>query len=323
MSLSGFTVRNDLAFVFPGQGSQSVGMLADLSDAYSSVAETFAAASTVLGIDLWDLIANGPVDELNLTQNTQPAMLCAGVALWRVWLKRGGPRPGFMAGHSLGEYTALTCSGALAFEDAVRLVATRGRLMQEAVPAGQGGMAAILGLEEAQLERVCEQAAEDQVVATANYNSPGQLVIAGHAQAVERAVALAKQAGAKRALPLAVSGPFHCSLMAPAADRLRQSLEAVDIVVPQIPVIQNADVESYEDPDEIRAALIRQLSNPVRWSATIIEVMQRGAATVAECGPGKVLAGLNRRIDRKLGSLALHDAASIDAGLNTLRGDVS
>lgn len=312
--------REDIAFVFPGQGSQSVGMLDDIDDTDRVVRDTFAMAADVLGFDLWTLIAEGPAEALSLTSNTQPAMLCAGVALWRLWLDRGGARPGLMAGHSLGEYTALTCAEAIAFEDALNLVATRARLMQEAVAPGEGAMAAIIGLDGEQIEPICEQAAQGQIVAPANYNSPDQIVVAGHAEAVQRAIELAKKAGARRAIPLVVSGPFHCALMQPAAERLREHLEALPIRRPQVPVIHNADVAAHSDCDAIRRALIRQLSMPVRWSDTIAEMANRGVQTVVECGPGKVLAALNRRITRGLHSLSLWDNRSIQAGLQALGG---
>ena len=287
-----------LAIVFPGQGSQSPGMLSALATDYSQVVDTFELASDVLGYDLWQLVLDGPADELNETDKTQPAMLAAGVAVWRVWQDAGGADPVLMAGHSLGEYTALVCAGALDFQDAVSLVAERGRCMQSAVPAGSGAMAAILGLEDAAVAAVCEQASEGEVVSPVNYNSPGQVVIAGRTEAVLRAMALAKEAGARRALQLPVSVPSHCALMRPAAERFAVHLKETAIDTPQIPVIQNVDVTAHTSPDSIRDALERQLHSPVQWVRTVQAMVAGGATSVVECGPGKVLAALMRRIDR-------------------------
>lgn len=310
-----------LAFVFPGQGSQSVGMLAELAVAYPDVRQTFGRASEVLGYDLWDLVQSGPETGLNQTHKTQPAMLAAGFAVWRVWQARRGAMPAMMAGHSLGEYTALVCAGALDFNDAVRLVAERGRYMQEAVPAGEGAMAAILGLEDAQVIQVCADAAVApgaslaEVVAAVNFNSPGQVVVAGTAAAVARAVELAKQAGAKRALMLPVSVPSHCLLMKPAADRLAALLQTVALKTPEIPVINNADVAVCVEADKIRDALVRQLYNPVRWVETIRAMANAGVKNLVECGPGKVLAGLNKRIERDMTALPVFDPATLDEAL--------
>src|SRR3569623_59268 len=287
------------AFIFPGQGSQSVGMLAALAEAYPEVQATFATASAVLGYDLWTLVQNGPQEELNRTDKTQPAMLAAGVAVWRVWQRRGGAQPAHMAGHSLGEYTALVCAGALALEQAVAAVAERGRYMQEAVPAGQGAMAAILGLDDAAVLAACEAAAQGEVVSAVNFTAPGQVVIAGASAAVARAVELAKQAGAKRAVVLPVSVPSHCSLLRPAAERLAAHLEQLDFRAPAIPVINNVDVAATQAPRAIREALVRQLENPVRWEETIQSLAQCGVRAAVECGPGKVLSGLNKRIARE------------------------
>lgn len=306
------------AFIFPGQGSQSVGMLSGLADAQPEVAACFAAASDALGYDLWALVQNGPDEELNRTDKTQPAMLTAGVAVWRVWQQRSGARPAFMAGHSLGEYTALVCAGALSLEQAVAAVAERGRYMQEAMPAGQGAMAAILGLEDAAVIDVCQTAAQNEVVSAVNFNSPGQVVIAGHHAAVMRAVELAKQGGAKRAAILPVSVPSHCSLMKPAADRLAAYLEKLDIKTPAIPVINNVDVVAEQNPAAIRKALVRQLISPVRWTETVGALAQRDIRAVVECGPGKVLAGLNKRIDREMTALPVYNAASLDEALSAL-----
>lgn len=301
-----------LAFVFPGQGSQAVGMLADLAAAHPQVQETFAQASGVLGYDLWQKVQEGPADELNQTHVTQPAMLAAGVAAWRVWQAVGGATPAVMAGHSLGEYSALVCAGSLAFEDGIALVADRGRFMQEAVPPGTGAMAAILGLEDEAVIGVCDKAAQGQVVSAVNFNSPGQVVVAGNAEAVQRAVELAKEAGAKRAVVLPVSVPSHCSLMEPAAKRMQARLAEVSLQAPAIPVINNADVATPTDPDAIRDALVRQLHSPVRWVETIRRMSADGVATLVECGPGKVLVGLNKRIERDMNALPLYDADTLE-----------
>lgn len=313
-----------LAFVFPGQGSQSVGMLADLAENHPVVTETFSEASDVLGFDLWNLVQQGPKEALNQTTNTQPAMLTAGVATWHVWNQMGGAKPSVMAGHSLGEYTALVCAGALNFGDAVRLVAERGRLMQEAVPEGEGAMAAILGLEDDQVRSVCSEATQaPSVVEAVNFNSPGQVVIAGSADAVGRAIELAKGAGAKRALPLPVSVPSHSSLMREAADRFAAVMAPIVINSPEITVINNVDVKAEQDPDAIRGALARQLYNPVRWVETVGEMSRKGVDRVVECGPGKVLAGLNKRIDRGMQAMALFDAKSMESALETINGEES
>ena len=306
------------AFVFPGQGSQSVGMLAELATAYPQVNDTFQEASDTLGYDLWQLVQNGPEDELNKTHITQPAMLVSGIAVWRVWQAQKGPKPAALAGHSLGEYSALVAAGSLGLSDAVQLVADRGRFMQEAVPAGVGAMAAILGLDDTKVIEVCEQAAEDEVASAVNFNSPGQVVVAGNSAAVERAVALAKEAGAKRAVMLPVSVPSHCSLMMPAAERLAQRLSSVSINTPSLPVINNVDVKAETAPDAIRDALVRQLYSPVRWVETIQGFAKQGLQQIVECGPGKVLTGLNKRIDRELDSLAVLDPASLDQALEAL-----
>lgn len=304
-----------LAFVFPGQSSQSVGMLSALATVYPEVRQTFDESSGVLGYDLWNLVQHGPESELNQTDKTQPAMLAAGVAVWRIWQARQGRMPAVMAGHSLGEYTALVCAGALDFADAVRLVAERGRYMQEAVPAGAGAMAAILGLEDAQVIQVCADAAQGEVVAAVNFNSPGQVVVAGEATAVARAVDLAKQAGAKRTLILSVSVPSHCLLMKPAAERLAALLWTISMNVPRIPIINNVDVAIYGETDKIRDALVRQLYNPVRWVETIRAMTGAGVKTLVECGPGKVLAGLNKRIDKEMTVLPVFDAVTLDEAL--------
>ncbi|MFP5505339.1 MAG: ACP S-malonyltransferase [Gammaproteobacteria bacterium] len=305
-----------LAIVFPGQGSQSIGMLAELAGAHSEVQATFAEASDALGYDLWALAQNGPEADLNRTDRTQPAMLAAGVAVWRVWCKLGGAQPGFMAGHSLGEYTALACAGSLAFGDGIRLVAERGRLMQEAVPAGVGAMAAILGLDDDQVRQACDAAAHGEVVQAVNFNSPGQVVIAGHKAAVERACEQAKALGAKRAVPLAVSVPSHSSLMQSAAEAFAATLAAVEFKAPTVPVIHNADVAAHADPAAIRDALIRQIHSPVRWVETVQYLAAQGVTRIVEAGPGKVLAGLNKRIDKNLAAHAAFDSASLAEALS-------
>lgn len=309
-----------LAFVFPGQGSQSVGMLSDLASAHPSIGETFDEASTALGYDLWNVVQSGPPEDLNQTQRTQPAMLAAGVAVWRVWRSLDGPLPTMMAGHSLGEYTALVCAGAMAFTDAIKLVALRGQFMQEAVAAGEGAMAAVLGLDDATVIDVCAKAQGKDVVEAVNFNSPGQVVIAGHVAAVNRAIEAAKAAGAKRAMLLPVSAPSHCKLMRPAAERLATVLATMTITNPGIRVIHNADVASYSPAQAIRDALVRQLFSPVRWVATIQAMAQAGVTVLVEGGPGKVLAGLNKRIIKDMEAHAVLDQASLQAALQHLAG---
>jgi len=305
------------AFIFPGQGSQSIGMLAELAGQFPQVGETFGAASEVLGYDLWSICQQGPEERLNQTEVTQPAMLAAGVATWRAWKAQGGFDPDYLAGHSLGEYSALVAAGSLDYETAVALVAERGRLMQEATPQGAGAMAAVLGLDDDVLARVCDEAAESEVVSCANFNSPGQVVIAGDRAAVERACALAVEAGARRAIPLAVSVPSHCALMRPAAGLLAVELEAVEIRPASIPVLHNVDVQPHTSAAEIRQALVQQLWRPVRWSETIMALVGQGVTHFAECGPGKVLTGLNRRISREVTSAALLTAAELEQVRNT------
>jgi [acyl-carrier-protein] S-malonyltransferase len=300
-----------LAFVFPGQGSQAVGMMA----AYGEDAEirrTFDEASAALGEDLWEMALNGPSERLSLTTNTQPLMLTAGVAVFRSWMARTGRRPDMVAGHSLGEYAALVAADVLALSDAVPLVRLRARAMQDAVPAGTGAMAAVLGLDAEVVEACCVEAAGAEVVAAVNFNSPEQTVIAGHAAAVQRAMALLSARGAKRTVALPVSAPFHCSLMRPAAERLAAALPAVEFRRPAITLINNVDVASPSDPDAVRDALVRQAAAPVRWVEVIRRMSELGAVCVAECGPGKVLAGLTKRIDRNLTGVALADAASLE-----------
>ncbi|HEY0211304.1 ACP S-malonyltransferase [Acerihabitans sp.] len=304
-----------LAMVFPGQGSQTVGMLAELAAQFPQVEATFAEASAALGYDVWRLTQQGPVEELNKTWQTQPALLTASVAIWRVWQQQGGQQPAWLAGHSLGEYSALVCAGVLDFAPAARLVALRGRLMQEAVPAGVGAMSAIIGLDNAAIEQACREAAQGQVVSPVNFNSPGQVVIAGHKEAVERAGAACKAAGAKRALPLPVSVPSHCALMKPAADKLAQALADMVFSTPGVPVVNNVDVRAETDPDAIRLALVRQLYNPVRWTETVQYLAAQGVDQVLEVGPGKVLTGLTKRIADTLSGAAINDPASLAAAL--------
>ena len=304
-----------LAMVFPGQGSQSVGMLSGLAQAFSQVGETFAQASEVLGYDLWKLVQDGPAEDLNQTDRTQPAMLAAGVAVWRCWQTRNGALPVVMAGHSLGEYTALVCAGSIEFSDAVGLVAERGRCMQTAVPAGVGAMAALLGLDDATVADVCVQAADTDIVTPVNYNSPGQVVIAGNAAAVERAIILAKEAGARRAVQLPVSVPSHCALMEPAAEQFAARLNATIISAPQLAVIQNVDAAAHEQPEEIRENLARQLYSPVQWVQSVQAMSGQGISRIVEVGPGKVLAGLCKRIDKSIAAVAVYDPDTLDAAL--------
>jgi len=298
------------ALVFPGQGSQSVGMMAAYGDD-PVIRDTFAEASAALGFDLWNMVAHGPADALNQTVNTQPAMLAAGVAVYRLWLARGGAVPALMAGHSLGEYTALACAGALDFADAIRLVRLRAEAMQSAVPEGVGAMAAVLGLDDDSVRAACAEAAQGEVLEAVNFNSPGQVVIAGNKAAVERGMALAKDKGAKRALPLPVSVPSHCALMKPAAEKLHAALAAIEVRVPSVPVLHNADVAAHATADAIRDALARQLYSPVRWVESMYALRDQGVHLIAECGPGKVLAGLNKRTLEGVPTLALADAAAL------------
>jgi [acyl-carrier-protein] S-malonyltransferase len=295
----------NLAFVFPGQGSQSIGMLAELASEFGVVEETFKEASDGANVDLWSISQNGPEESLNKTENTQPALLAAGVAVWRVWQERGGDTPSVLAGHSLGEYTALVCAGVLSLKDAAGLVAERGRLMQAAVPAGVGAMAAVLGGDDNQIAEVCAEVAGGEVVAPANYNSPGQLVIAGNATAVDRAIARLAELGVRKTVKLPVSVPSHCALMRPAADALARHFETISWSEPKIPVIQNAEAKSYGDVESIRHALAQQLYMPVRWTGSIQQLPTRGITRVAECGPNKVLTGLLKRIERTLDGRAL------------------
>lgn len=304
-----------IAVVFPGQGSQTLGMLADLATAHPVVEETFAEASSALGYDLWQLVQQGPAEELNKTWQTQPALLAASVAIWRVWQQQNGTQPILMAGHSLGEYSALVCAGVLDFKQAISLVELRGKLMQEAVPAGTGAMYAIIGLDNDAIAKACEESAQGQVVSPVNFNSPGQVVIAGNKEAVERAGAACKAAGAKRALPLPVSVPSHCALMKPAADKLAVALENVTFSAPQYSVVNNVDVKVETSPEAIRSALVRQLYSPVRWTESVEFMAAQGVEQLLEVGPGKVLTGLTKRIVDTLTAAAVNDTASLTAAL--------
>ena len=301
----------NIAFVFPGQGSQSVGMLAELGAEHPIVTETFTQASEVLGYDLWDLVQHDKGGELSQTHITQPALLTASVALWRLWLNQGGIVPSVLAGHSLGEYSALVCAGALDFSDAVRLVEARGQFMQAAVPPGEGAMAAIIGMDDDAIAAACEASAQGQVVAPVNYNSPGQVVIAGSRSAVERAMVACKEGGAKRALPLPVSVPSHCALMLPAAEKLRTMLEGMQVRVPSIPVVQNVDAKVASSSEVIVNNLVAQLHQPVLWTNCVESIAASGVDLVVECGPGKVLNGLTKRINKTLQSASINDAASL------------
>ncbi|HFV9290831.1 TPA: ACP S-malonyltransferase [Serratia fonticola] len=303
------------AFVFPGQGSQTVGMLADLAAQFPIVEQTFSDASAALGYDLWQLVQTGPAEELNKTWQTQPALLAASVAIFLVWQQQGGNMPVMMAGHSLGEYSALVCAGVLDFAAAIRLVELRGKLMQEAVPEGTGAMYAIIGLDNASIAKACEESAQGQVVSPVNFNSPGQVVIAGNKEAVERAGAACKAAGAKRALPLPVSVPSHCALMKPAADKLAVALQDITFNAPTVPVVNNVDVRAETAPEAIRSALVRQLYSPVRWTESVEFMAAEGVTLLLEVGPGKVLTGLTKRIVDTLTAAAVNDTASLSAAL--------
>ncbi|MBD5772143.1 ACP S-malonyltransferase [Marinomonas colpomeniae] len=302
-----------LAFVFPGQGSQQLGMLADLAEKHDIIEKTFAEASDVLGYDLWDLVQND-TEKLNQTDKTQPALLTASVALWRLWEQQGGDKPAYVAGHSLGEYSALVCAGVVAFSDAVSLVKLRGEYMLQAVPAGEGAMAAIIGLDDDKVVAACEAATG--IVSAVNFNSPGQVVIAGHVAAVENAMANAKEAGAKRALPLPVSVPSHCELMIPAGKKLAEKLESIEFNTPSCVLVQNVTAQAVSDPSIIKANLVTQLSEPVLWTQSVVLLSELGVVKTLECGPGKVLSGLNKRIIKGLASSSLGDLAGFEAALS-------
>ncbi|NVJ60286.1 MAG: ACP S-malonyltransferase [Gammaproteobacteria bacterium] len=307
-----------IAFVFPGQGSQSVGMLGSFAE-QSTVINTFKEASEALEFDLWELCQQGPGDKLNQTENTQPALLTASVALWRLWSESSGSKPEMLAGHSLGEYSALVCSGVLSLADAVKLVRARGLYMQQAVPAGTGKMAAIIGLDDELIAEACSASEQGEVVSPVNYNSPGQVVIAGNASAVERAMVACKDKGAKRALPLSVSVPSHCALMKPAADQLAEHLESLSFESPTIPVINNVDVAIENDPAMIKQALVKQLYSPVRWTETVQWMAKQSATDIIECGAGNVLSGLNKRIDKSLTSHITHELEKFEAAIAALK----
>lgn len=304
-----------LAFVFPGQGSQQIGMLAELADSHPVIKNTFAEASEVLGYDLWDLVQNGPEADLNQTDKTQPALLTAGVALWRLWQEQGGEMPALVAGHSLGEYTALVCAGAISFADGVNLVKLRGEYMQQAVPAGTGAMAAILGLADEGIEQACADAAQGDVVSPVNYNCPGQVVIAGQKDAVERAIENCKAAGAKRAVPLPVSVPSHCALMKPAAEQMAAELAKIEVSMPEIAVVQNVTAAVPATIEELKANLLAQLYSPVLWTKSVQSMVEQGIESTVECGPGKVLSGLNKKIHKPLNVAAINDAAGLEKAL--------
>ena len=311
-------MSNNIAFVFPGQGSQHAGMLSDVAVESAIVQQCFSEASEVLGYDLWDLCQNDPDSSLAKTEITQPALLTASVSLWRLWQDRSNVKPSMMAGHSLGEYSAMVCSGAIGFSDAVKLVQSRGQYMQAAVPQGVGGMAVIIGLNDADVVAACEEAAQGQVVSAVNYNSPGQIAIAGNAEAIERAMVIAKDKGAKRAMPLAVSVPSHCALMEPAAKQLALDLESIEIKTPSITVVQNVTAEPCGEPGQIRANLVAQLYSPVRWAESVQLMAGKGIDTLVEAGPGKVLCGLAKRIDRSITAYPIAESAGLAAALETL-----
>ena len=313
-------MKAKIALLFPGQGSQSVGMLKELASAYPLLESTYREASDALGYDLWDVVQNGSTEQLNQTDITQPALLTAGVAIWRIWCDQGGEKPLAMAGHSLGEYTALVCANVFSLTDGVRLVRKRGELMQQAVPAGQGAMAAVLGLDDDVIEAVCKQASAGQVVAPVNFNSPGQVVIAGNKEAVERATEQLKTAGAKKVVPLAVSVPSHCALMKPAADLLRIELDAINFQGSRIPVINNVDARVETEANAIRDALVRQMYSPVQWVKCMQHLLALGVNTGFECGPGKVLTGLNKRIDKTFVGESLQDPQALHSALAITEG---
>lgn len=306
------------AFVFPGQGSQSVGMLSALAQDFAIVRDTFTEASEILSYDLWALVQEGPADRLNQTLHTQPAMLAAGVAIYRVWVEESGTQPDFMAGHSLGEYTALVCADSLPFGDAIALVADRARFMQEAVPEGVGGMVAVLGMADEDVVRLCKDQARNEVLEPANFNSPGQLVVAGHLGAVQRLADAASSAGAKKVVILPVSIPSHCSLMQPAAERLAERLNDINFEAPKVPVVNNVDVKAPNQPEQIKSALVRQLYSSVRWSDTIRYLARQGMSAVVEIGPGRVLSGLTKRIDRSLLAMAIDDPATLEQTMDKI-----
>lgn len=310
--------NKSLAFVFPGQGSQKVGMLAELAAQHPVIQQTFSEASDALAYDVWDLVQNGEQEQLNLTERTQPLLLTASVALWRAWQQLGGAQPAVLAGHSLGEFSALVCAGSLAFVDAVTLVRDRGQFMQTAVPVGEGAMAAVLGLEDQLITEICTKASTAGVVEAVNFNSPGQVVIAGKVAAVEEAMKLCKEAGAKRAMLLPVSAPFHTSLMRPAGEKLAEKISALTLNTPQIPVVHNVHAQTETDPDKIKALLVQQISSPVQWVACVEAMVAVGTESTLECGPGKVLSGLNRRIHKPLAAYNIEEPAGLEKALQEI-----
>lgn len=311
-------MSQSLAFVFPGQGSQQLGMLGDLAAEHSIIEQTFSEASEALGFDLWQLVQQGPDERLNATENTQPALLASSMALWRLWQQHGGETPAIVAGHSLGEYSALVCAGAIDFADGVKLVQLRGQLMQAAVPVGTGAMAAILGLADADVVAACAAAAKGDVVSAVNFNCPGQVVIAGQKDAVARGVEACKEAGAKRAVELPVSVPSHCELMRPAAEKLGEALAAIEVRMPSISVIHNVNAAAAQDVAELRDLLVRQLYSPVRWTESVQAMQATGVQNLIECGPGKVLSGLNKKVDRALNVANIGDVAGLAKALELL-----
>ncbi len=313
-------MSQSLALVFPGQGSQQLGMLADLASEYPIIEETFSEASAALGYDLWKLIQEGPEADLNRTENTQPALLASSVALWRLWEQLGGQTPSVVAGHSLGEYSALVCAGAVDFADGLKLVRLRGELMQAAVPAGTGAMAAILGLDDQSVIAACESAAQGEVVSAVNFNCPGQVVVAGEKDAVARAIMACKETGAKRAVELPVSVPSHCALMKPAAEKLGEALESIDLRMPNISVVHNVTAAAAQDLVELRKLLVEQLYSPVRWTESVQAMQARGVEACIECGPGKVLSGLNKKVDRALTVLSIGESAGLQKAIEEFKG---
>lgn len=312
-------ILDNLAMVFPGQGSQKVGMLAAYYETYPCFAETFTSASEVLGFDLWALIQNGPEEKINLTENTQPILLTSSVALWRVWQEQGGPQPAYMAGHSLGEWSALVCAGVVRLEDAVKLVQLRGRYMQEAVPVGEGAMAAIIGLADDVIKEICSKHQNLGVVSAVNFNAPGQVVIAGKKEAVEAASEECKSSGAKRALPLPVSAPFHTSMMLPAAERLAKDMENIEFADPQTPIVHNVTASTEASGAEIKKLMIEQIAAPVRWVECVQALADNKVTHAVECGPGKVLAGMIKRIDKSVSSSALETPDSLRSALESFK----
>ena len=310
-------MNKNLAFVFPGQGSQKIGMLASLASINTVVLDTFSEASEALGYDLWELVQSGEQEAINLTERTQPILLASSVAIWRLWQEKSGPSPSLLAGHSLGEWSALVCSGVLGFTNALKIVRARGAYMQEAVPLGVGAMAAILGLDDQAVLDACDTARQGEVVDAVNFNAPGQIVIAGSALAVERAIELCKASGAKRALPLPVSAPFHTSLMHPAAENLAGLVNSTVFSTPQIPLIHNVHAQTESNPDAIKALMLEQIYKPVMWVDCVNELKAQGAEILIECGPGRVLNGLSKRIDRELTSYATDDLASLENALTS------